>query len=111
MSEYNPFTVRVGGQDVDAARLLAALHNHTKAFGWGLLQDVGRDLTLQEAAEDLVKLGITSAEDFRFDYYRGRPLKVSTDSNGVMQAHCERLFDRDAGEGSYRRAVKAALSS
>jgi hypothetical protein len=96
--------VTVDGKEVDAAKFLAALHNHTSAVGMGVLHDIGRSLTVGEARADLSEM-----KRFSFDYYRGRPLKVSADDNGVVYEFARDLFDRDAGKGQFDRALAEAL--
>lgn len=78
------------------AQVLKALHDGTRAIGMGMLHDLGRDMTLEEA-ERLTR------GDLYFDYVSGRPLKV--DLNG--DSFDPRLYDRDAGEGRAEAVVSA----
>jgi hypothetical protein len=95
--------INVNGREVDKAKLLVALHNNTGPLGLGILHDIGRDLTLAEAERDLEALSWR----FEFDYYRGRPLKVYADGGEIRNGG---LYDRDAGEGAFDRAVAEACS-
>ena len=91
--------VIANGIEVDAAKLLSALHNGTQPLGMGHLHDIGH-------------LSVTGAESvlkvtgrFEFDYLLyGRPLKVYA-RDGVVDG---RLYDRDAGPGAFARAVDLA---
>ena len=96
---------KVGGQDVPRDALLAALHNHTRSVGLGVLQDIGRDLTRTEARSLLEQRN----GSFNFDYLLGRPLKVQ-EYNGAIDDRSENLYERDAGRGAFRRAVEDALT-
>lgn len=81
---------------IDKAELLAALHNGTRALGMGILHDICRDMTKEEAARILAETGQT-----RFDYLLGRPLKVDIGGDEMFAG----LYDRDAGDGAAERIV------
>ena len=87
------------------AAVLAALHNHTRAMGMGILHDLGRDITEAEAQEvidrDVDDIGMPRKSALRFDYFLGRPLKVNLEGDSFDPW----LYDRDAGEGMARRAI------
>ena len=91
--------VVANGVEVDAAKLLSALHNGTQPLGMGHLHDIG-SLSVADAEVVLEKTG-----KFEFDYLFGRPLKVYA-RDGVVDG---RLYDRDAGEGAFAHAVALAL--
>jgi hypothetical protein len=99
-------TVIVDDKEVDAAKFLAALHNNTRALGLGKLQDIKRPLTQAEAAADLAEM-----DGFNFDYYRGRPLKTGCghEPNVILTETSRRLYDRDAGDGQFDKAIAEAL--
>lgn len=106
---------------LDKAEVLAALHNGTRAAGMGVLHDIQRDMTAEEARPFLDSghdsrrmfghVG-TSQPKLYFDYLMGRPLKVDITGDEFNP----RLYDRDAGEGAAQRAIdgireKAAVPS
>lgn len=97
--------VTVDGVKVDAAAMLAALHNNTRALGLGALHDIGRRMTRDEAAKHV------EGDSFYFDYFCGRPLKVHAEKDGSIDEHSRRLYDRDAGDGSFARALSEALQT
>lgn len=109
-------TVKVDDVEVDAAKLLKALHDNTRALGMGALHDIGRALTLEEAAaaldddtNDIGQRKIGARHFFSFDYYRGRPIKINASRDGrISSESARRLYDRDAGQGSFDRALKQA---
>jgi hypothetical protein len=91
-------------QGLDKAAVLKALHDGASAFGMGLYSDLGRDMTLAEAAE----YTNGSADDFfhrsaglRFDYVRGRPIKADITDDTFDPW----LYDRDAGQGQAERVI------
>ncbi len=91
-------TINIKG--IDKAELLAALHNGTHALGMGVLHDIGRDMTRDEAADILESFGDTNT--YRFDYVMGRPLKVRFKDDELHNA-C--LYDRDSSPGACQRVV------
>lgn len=96
--------VMVDGRQVDAAKLLAALYNCTRPSGLGVLMDLNRPMTVDEATKIL-----SDKEKFIFDYLYGRPLKVG--AHGPDQTITDQsrvLYDRDAGQGAFDRAVEQA---
>ena len=95
--------VIVDGKELDAAKFLAALHNNTRAQGLGLLHDICRDLTPDEAKQILLDEGA-----FSFDYLLGRPLKTAADNDGVIFPGSRYGYDRDAGDGAFDRAITEA---
>lgn len=104
--------------DIDISNLpkpavLAALHNGTCAMGMGVLNDIHRDMTDEEAAkimgwgDDATRMfgELGNREDrLYFDYVQGRPLKADI-TGDVWDCW---LYDRDAGSGR-GAAVIAAL--
>lgn len=98
--------VTVDGVEIDAAALLAALHNNTRAIGMGVLHDLGRPMTQAEAESILA-----DKKRFNFDYICGRPIKVFAEDDGSIGEHARRLYDRDAGSGAFDRALSEALST
>lgn len=88
------------------AEVLAALHNATKAIGMGMMHDIGRDMTIEEAQACIdTGAGETTARvgQYRFDYVNGRPLKVDITGDAFDPT----WFDRDAGQGAAQRAIDA----
>ncbi len=98
-------TVDIAG--VDKGQLLAALFNHSRVRGLGVLQDIGRDLTVEEArtlVESIMAGGPADDSDRHFgprhrqprlvfDYLYGRPLKVDITGDEVDAWG----YDRDNG--------------
>lgn len=77
------------------ATLLAALYNHSKPQGMGFMRaDISHVMSFEEASITLM-LGSS-----RFDYLRGRIMKVDV---GSIAPRTD-LYDRDNGGGAYMRA-------
>jgi hypothetical protein len=86
---------------LDKAAVLCALFNACAPGGaLAFLAAVAapQDMTMEEARELL-------AQSPRFDYVRGRPLKVSLDGDLLDP----RLYDRDQGQGAAARALAGLL--
>jgi hypothetical protein len=94
---------------IDLGELVAALHNGTKSVGMGRMQDLGRDMTAEEARREYG--GYERGMNLTFDYYHGRPVKVRIDTTSSKLYHAS-LYDRDApdGDGSCQKAVDLARS-
>jgi hypothetical protein len=97
-------TIRVRGHEVDAAALLAALHNRTRPRGMGMLHARG-SMRRAEAVAALEARGWA----FSFDYFYGRPLKVHA-RNGEINEASIALYERDAGAGAFADALEDALT-
>jgi hypothetical protein len=104
------------GKSYDAAALLVALHNNTRARGLGLLHETG-PLTREEAESVLADSRQQWVGDERYshgfvlDYVRGRPIKVTAEADGAIDALSQALYDRDAGAGAFQRALREAEAS
>lgn len=103
------------GVHYDGAALLAALYNNTQAVGLGVLHDSPTPMTVAQAQQILdsshahYKNGHRDrAHGFVFDWVWGRPIKVVANAEQVIEAESERLYDRDAGQGAFRRALVEA---
>lgn len=92
-------TIDITGLDEYA--VVAALHNGTRALGMGALHDLCRDMTADEARTELEARRVTG-KPMRFDYYHGRPLKVSVGDGKISGVW---LYDRVAGTGKCRAVV------
>ena len=79
---------------IDKAAVLAALYNHAKTQGLGILHYQPGDMSLEEA-RDLLKT------QSYFDYIKGRVLKVDLSRDELD----ERLYDRDNGRGAAAAAI------
>jgi hypothetical protein len=97
---------------IDLGELVAALHNGTKSIGFGVAQDLRRDMTADEA-----RMHLRSGEGYlrngqvSFDYFYGRPVKVRIDTaTGTL--YNASLYDRDApdGDDACQKAVDLARS-
>ncbi len=90
------------GVEVDPAKFLAALFNGTQPLGLGMLQPGCHDDMSDETAANI----IAAVGRFSFDYVRGRPIKVHAHKGDCSDSQW--VYDRDAGEGQFARAVEAA---
>lgn len=80
---------------LDKAEVLAALFNNSRQQGMGLLFPSGKqNMTVKEAYEEL-------KETKRFDYLRGRVLKVNLEGDSFRPG----LYDRDNGQGAAQAAI------
>jgi hypothetical protein len=77
------------------ATLLAALYNHAKTQGMGFMRAKMDHIMTWDEARITLMLGSP-----RFDYLRGRVMKV----NVADAAPRTDLYDRDNGPGAYARA-------
>jgi hypothetical protein len=93
---------------LDKAELFAALYNHAKPLGMGMLHYDPTPLT-KESAQKLMDAGDDSARMFpglgktalKFDYVKGRPLKIDL-SGDEMETW---LYNRDQGDGAAEKIV------
>ena len=99
---------RAGHEDVevDAAALLVALYERAVPQGLGILQALAVHEMTRERAVLILDEGRSG---FWFDYLNGRPIKVRA-KDGVIDETSQRLFDRDAGEGQFAKAIAEALA-
>lgn len=79
------------------AEVLAKLYNASRPLGMGCLHCTSDDMSIEEA-QTLLDTGQT-----RFDYLKGRVMKVNLSGNALDPW----LYDRDNGQG----AAEAALSA
>lgn len=113
-TEPMPLRVRYGGESFDAACLLAALVNHTRPLGLGVLEAVAQDATglmTRAQAAKILEAHLRSAparQPFEFDYVLGRPIKMRADSAGVISEQSVKLYERDAGPGAFFAAMVTA---
>ena len=90
---------RVNFDGIDPAVLVHALYHATRPLGMGVLHNVD-SLTVADVRRDLEAYGESNP---RFDYYRGRPLKLTLDLTArEFEAN---LYDRDAGPGAASQVV------
>ena len=91
------------------AQALCALYNNAKVQGRGILQYREGNLT-KEQAEKLIEESTkpSSIEGEKpyayFDYLYGRVMKVKLEEDSFEFE--ERLYDRDNGEGSAKKAIE-----
>lgn len=76
------------------AEVLAALYNHSKSQGMGILHYTPEPMTKKEA-QVLLK------RQRYFDYFNGRILKVDLSGDELDPG----LYDRDNGQGAAERAI------
>ena len=79
---------------LNKAEVLKELYNNSKVQGLGFLQATGRNMTTEEAEEEL-KHGTT------FDYLHGKVLKVDLSKDEFE----EWLYDRDNGQGAAAKVI------
>lgn len=79
---------------LDKADILRRLYNNSHPQGRGFLAYDPADMTLDEARELLQK-------QTRFDYLKGRIMKIDLSSNELD----DRLYDRDNGKGAALDAI------
>jgi len=93
---------------LDKAELFAALYNHAKPLGMGMLH-YNPELLTKEAAAQLMEAGDDSSRMFpsmgkkglRFDYVKGRPLKIDLSGDELDPWG----YNRDQGDGAAERIV------
>ena len=93
---------------LDKAEVFAALYNHAKPLGMGMLH-YDPELLTKESAQALMEKGDDSARIFGslsrrplyFDYVKGRPLKIDLSGDELDTF----LYDRDQGEGAGERII------
>ena len=100
-------TVKANGREVAIDALLTALHNNARATGLGALHDAGGNLSRADVAGFLSSRGVSDDTRLSVDYMFGRPIKIYESADGEVDG---RLYDRDAGEGTFERAVDEALA-
>lgn len=113
MTEYSPqtFTISFEGHAYEPVGLIIALHAYTRPVGLGALNELGRELTRDEA--EMVWRTVCNTQrsleqnGFHLDYIAGRPIKVTV-RDGEIAEHSELLYDRDAGKGMFRLALQRA---
>lgn len=106
-------TVVWKGQEVSSAKLLVELFNRAAPQGIGILQAYASREITQDWGEERAQEVLNGRGCFDFDYLFGRPIKVGIyhqDEGNELRESSERLFDRDAGEGQFDEAFKAALA-
>jgi len=86
-------TIDISG--LDKAEVLRALFNASRPVGMGFCQPHADEMTAEEARE------LTSDMKGRFDYVRGRVMKV--DIRGDLLEPW--LYDRDNGKGAAARVI------
>lgn len=87
--------------DLDKAAVLAALYNASKPLGAGFMDYDPTPMTAEEA-HSLIEGGVN-----RFDYLKGRVMKVDLSSDQFDPWG----YDRDNGEGAAQRAIEAFRST
>ena len=86
---------------ISKTQLLIALYAGARPQGMGYLHFDPAPMTEQEAA------ALMEAQDGRFDYVKGRVLKVNL-SLDILSPY---LYDRDNGEGACARIVASVKTS
>jgi len=88
-------------QGLDKADVLAALYNASRPLGMGFMHYDHKPMTHDEAAAIL-------AEGVRFDYLKGRVMKLNLASDEEFNSA---LYDRDNGDGAAERAIAVLRQS
>ncbi len=94
---------------LDKAELFAALYNHAKPLGMGLLHYDPTPLTkesaqkMMEGGDDVSRMfpGVRAGRSLYFDYVKGRPLKIDLSGDEMETS----LYNRDQGDGAAERIV------
>ena len=81
---------------LDKTKILRALYNNAKPFGFGFLHFEKEDMTIKEAESYLKK-------SYCFDYLKGRFLKVNLKDDELDPVS----FDRDYGRGSCEQIINS----
>ena len=103
-------------EGIDEAVLIHGLYHGTRPLGLGFLQNVD-GLTVDQVRAELAsaykrpEYGVPALDapneehdgNIRFDYFHGRPLKLTL--NTKAKTFAPRLYDRDAGSGAAQRVV------
>lgn len=90
---------------LDKAAVLAALYNHSRAQGLGLLHYDSAPMGIEEARKILEELNAEGMRPY-FDYLKGRVMKVSLGSDELNT----RPYDRDNGEGAAAHALTELMA-
>lgn len=85
---------------MNKANVLQALFNHSKQQGLGVLDESGRKSMSIDDAKSIVE------QSLRFDYLRGRVLKVDI-SGDQFNEWC---YDRDNGQGAALQAIESIVN-
>src|SRR5438552_1479060 len=85
----------VSYKGLDEATVLARLYNAQAPLGLGMLQYSPEPMTKEQAQKHLDYL-VENHLNYRFDYLRGRPLKVFFNSGVIERAD---LYDRNSFPG------------
>lgn len=86
-------------KDLDKAKVLKALYDHSHIQGLGFLQTVPDNMVSVDHCRELL------THQTYFDYLYGKVLKVDL-SGDILDS---RLYDRDCGEGAAKRAIESIL--
>jgi len=81
---------------LDKAGVLAALYNAARPQGMGFMRYDPVPMSVEEASELLQRTN-------RFDYLKGRVMKVEIDGDDIDT----RLYNRDNGEGAAEMAIQS----
>jgi len=80
---------------MDKAEVLAALYNASRPLGMGMLHYTPEEMDVEEAR------GLLASQQ-RFDYLKGRVMKVNLSKDNLPVA----LYDRDNGDGAAARTLE-----
>lgn len=86
--------------DLSQAQVFAALYNHARPFGMGVLHAVDETLT-ESDAQAILDEWPSSGGEYYFDYFRGRLMKVRLATTFIDAIG----FDRDYGQGAAQRII------
>lgn len=102
-----PMDQAVSFEGVDPARLLVALVNGTPPRGRGILAAAETGTFDLARARTALATHLDANHVATFDYVAGRPIKVTLDCRAYL-AYRTWLYDRDAGDGAFARALAEA---
>lgn len=86
-------TVNIAG--LNKAALLAEFYNSAQPMGLGFLHYDPKPMTVEDAQSAIDDQG------YRFDYYKGRCLKINLEGDEMRTA----LYDRDYGDGAAENCI------
>lgn len=87
---------------MEPSERLARLYNRSRPLGMGILHYTPDPMTIAEAMAVIEAQG----GDTRFDYLKGRVMKVDV----ADENETGRLYDRDNGPGAYHAALSSPLA-
>lgn len=90
-------TERIDITDLGLTKVLAALCNHTRPLGMGMMNGKALQRITEEDCQEVLDEYDTGEARIRFDYLFGRPIKVVfMKEKGRLYVDRTRIYDRDS---------------